>query len=451
MPYDPTSDRATWEARRSGTSRARPHSEFRSESTRDRARVIHSAAFRRLQAKTQVLGIGEGDFHRTRLTHSMEAGQIARGIVRCLQSKQSTAKIPDYASWLPNQNLIEAIALAHDIGHPPFGHGGEIALNFAMRNAGGFEGNGQTLRLLTRLEAHTEGYGLDPMRRSLLGILKYPVKYSAVCRTVMPEAPSSLLQLRRDDWKPPKCFHDCELDVVDWVVSAFLEEDRTRFTELAQQPTATKHGKSRHRGFDTSIMELGDDIAYGVHDLEDAIALRMISIDDWIPIQDQVDPIWATGVGIDLNTHKHLFLGTSNERKQAIGALVNAFIVSSEVAEIRDFEHPLLRFQAQMYQPAARVLAEMMALVVRKVIKTPQVQMLEYRGQQLVVRLFEALISDAPRLLKENFANMYQAASNEVSRHRIVCDYIAGMTDEYATRMYERLFVPRQGHVFDRL
>lgn len=151
-----------WEARRSGTALTRAHSEYREAYVRDRARVIHSAGFRRLQAKTQVLGIGEGDFHRTRLTHSMEVAQISRGITRHLQAIGRTDGA-EWVSWLPNPNLIETISLCHDLGHPPFGHGGEVALNFASREAGGFEGNGQTLRLLARLEAHTDGFGLDLM------------------------------------------------------------------------------------------------------------------------------------------------------------------------------------------------------------------------------------------------------------------------------------------------
>lgn len=153
----------------------------RPPSERDRSRVIHSAAFRRLQNKTQVFGIGESDFYRTRLTHSMEVAQIGRGIV--LQLKKTK---PDYAKILPNHAQIEAICLAHDLGHPPFGHSGEIALNYAMEKHGGFEGNGQSLRIVTKLEKHTAGYGLNLTRRALLGILKYPCGYARANRTSRP-------------------------------------------------------------------------------------------------------------------------------------------------------------------------------------------------------------------------------------------------------------------------
>lgn len=137
----------------------------------DYARVIHSAAFRRLQGKTQILNLGDGDFYRTRLTHSLEVAQIAGGLV---QQLRGMAGDHPAAAVLPDRSMIQAIACAHDLGHPPFGHGGEVALNWCMADAGGFEGNGQTLRLLSRpLDAAPEP-GVNLTSRSLLGVLKYP-------------------------------------------------------------------------------------------------------------------------------------------------------------------------------------------------------------------------------------------------------------------------------------
>lgn len=142
----------------------RKTNDLRTEYERDFSRLIHSSAFRRLQAKTQVLGLGESDFYRTRLTHSMEVAQIGAGIKRHLKKgeylKKPDEKILD--EILPSSALINAICLAHDLGHPPFGHGGEVALNICMREFGGFEGNGQTLRILTKLEKYTEKNGLNP-------------------------------------------------------------------------------------------------------------------------------------------------------------------------------------------------------------------------------------------------------------------------------------------------
>ena len=173
-----------WKERRapSGIQRQADH---REDYERDRSRVIHSSAFRRLQAKTQILGVLDGDFHRTRLTHSMEVAQIGRGLVL-----NFVKQYPELKNLLPRLEQIETTGLSHDLGHPPFGHGGESALNYAMRDYGGFEGNGQTLRILSKLESHTPEYGLDLTRRNLLGVLKYPVSYSRLCKKNLPKASS---------------------------------------------------------------------------------------------------------------------------------------------------------------------------------------------------------------------------------------------------------------------
>lgn len=163
----------------------------------DLGRIVHSSSFRRLQAKTQVMGVGEGDFHRTRLTHSLEVGQIARGIVWSLAGRSGAF----YKDILPSPELIEAVSYSHDLGHPPFGHGGERALHKKMIGFGGFEGNAQTIRILTRLEKYYKGQGIRPTRRLLLGALKYPVNYSR-------------FEEEEHTEKPPKCFYDSELDIV---------------------------------------------------------------------------------------------------------------------------------------------------------------------------------------------------------------------------------------------
>jgi dGTPase len=183
----------------------------------DMARITHSAAFRRLQGKTQILGLGDSDFYRTRLTHSIEVAQIANGIVYYLKKK------PDLdnqikESLLPKTSLITAISLAHDIGHPPFGHGGEIALNFLMREHGGFEGNAQTLRLVHLLEPRSKRGGINLTRRTLLGLIKYPAKYSIANHEIGSGPESSTLNfsdIKLDDWKPPKCYYDEEQCLVE--------------------------------------------------------------------------------------------------------------------------------------------------------------------------------------------------------------------------------------------
>ncbi|RTZ86457.1 MAG: dGTPase, partial [SAR324 cluster bacterium] len=213
-----------WKERRapSGVQRKDDH---REDYERDRARVIHSSAFRRLQAKTQILGVLDGDFHRTRLTHSMEVAQIGRGLVL-----NFVKRYPELKDLLPRLEQIETTGLAHDLGHPPFGHGGESALNYAMANYGGFEGNGQTLRILTKLESHTPEHGLDLTRRTLLGVLKYPVPYSRLYRKTLPVADLTYEKLNfQQTWQPPKCYLDTEQDVLNWILFPLSASDKKNF------------------------------------------------------------------------------------------------------------------------------------------------------------------------------------------------------------------------------
>ncbi len=446
-------DKTCWEERRFSGVDIRP-GDYRSPFVRDRARLIHSASFRRLQAKTQVLGIGVGDFHRTRLTHSLEVAQVARGIVFFLNqdhkhkspSKENTFD-GEFFDWLPGANLIEVIALAHDLGHPPFGHGGEIALNSATSGYGGFEGNGQTLRILSKLEAHTEENGLNLTRRTLLGILKYPVSYESVARTSPAINSNSYIKIK--DWKPPKCHMASENDVVDWILSPFENEDRRLVTSLKTKPAETTHGKSQYHGLDTSIMELADDIAYGVHDLEDAITLGFVQSSHLSNLI--IDEEWGKKYKIYLDTLIEELTRSSSSRKRAIGSLVNACIASTELMTIQKFKHPLLKYNVRFSRPAEALVEQLKKLVVNHVIKIPQVQTLEFRGQQLIIEMFNAFESDPERLLINSFKDQYIMAPNINEKKRVICDYIAGMTDEYATRIYERLFMPRHGQVFDRL
>ncbi|HDL8364409.1 TPA: dNTP triphosphohydrolase, partial [Yersinia enterocolitica] len=160
-----------WNRRKRNDDEGYPVKEFNSNTDdsqfqRDRARIIHSAAFRRLQTKTQVLGLGENDFYRTRLTHSLEVAQIGSAICERLHDKYKDHQ--NIKKWIPSLSLIEAIGLSHDIGHPPFGHGGEVALNYSMITSGGFEGNGQTLRIVSRLAEYSPHHGMDLTRRTLL-------------------------------------------------------------------------------------------------------------------------------------------------------------------------------------------------------------------------------------------------------------------------------------------
>ena len=421
-----------WKDRRSGGVIARPKND-RDSYERDRARIIHSAAFRRLQSKTQVLGVSDSDFHRTRLTHSMEVAQIGKGIIKELQGQ---------SKYLPSIDLIEAIGLAHDIGHPPFGHGGEIALNTAMRDWGGFEGNGQTLRLLSKLEAHTPNYGLNLTRRTLLGVVKYPVNYSKLIKKSPEEGKVH----------PPKCYHDSEIDVFNWIMDPLSQNDRELFSSFIP-PTTDRVGKSKYHSLDTSIMELADDISYAVHDFEDGVALKLITRDVWKEVTERVDMTWMKKMGLE-GLDDDLFNKSINShhlRKSGIGGLVHALIISSHIVDVPGFECKLLSSKVILTNEARELLNVLKDITTRYIIKSQAGQTIEYKGRHVITKLFEALSSDPELLMPRDFVNIYRNQDTEITRKRVICDYISGMSDSYAAKIYSRLFIPGSGTAFDLL
>ena len=229
----------------------------------DYARVIHSASFRRLQGKTQILNLGDSDFYRTRLTHSLEVAQIAGGLGAQIRHNFPTH---DAVNYIPDRSMMQAIACTHDLGHPPFGHGGEVALNYCMRENGGFEGNGQTLRILSKLEKFSETNGADLTREALLGILKYPLAFSIAQN---PDLVPAMLRdtsgtplLDRQASKPPKCYMDSEADVVSWLLDPLSVSDRTLLQTYDRK--SGKHAKARHKSFACSIMDLGSGPIKGI-------------------------------------------------------------------------------------------------------------------------------------------------------------------------------------------
>jgi dGTPase len=432
-----------WLARRlkKVTNRQQDH---RDPFQRDRARIMHSASFRRLQSKTQVMGSGQSDFYRTRLTHSLEAAQIGSGI-----TAQLRYKTPELcAALFPNSDsLIETICLAHDIGHPPFGHGGEIALNYMMRDHGGFEGNGQTLRIVARLETYSEHFGMNLTRRTLLGLMKYPQLIEALSKESKPSKAANFRQLKADEWHPPKGLYSDDQDIIDWILEPLSTTDRTLFQSMSLQDK-NKHQKTRFKSLDCSIMELADDIAYGIHDLEDAIVTKVVNRDDFdrevIKKLLQIDDVWLQEYSVTLT--EKLFSDHHHLQKDAIGGLVNYLITAIELTDLNEqndisFSEPLLRYNATLSTSTAEALKIFKDFVYFYVIKLTSLQRLEYRGQQIVMELFEALSSDPNRLLPSNSAKRWQqAVDNKQNSQRVIADYIAGMTDDYATRLYQSLF-----------
>ncbi len=444
----------SWHARRE---RWNPQSEdAREDGDIDYARVIHSASFRRLQGKTQILNLGDSDFYRTRLTHSLEVAQIAGGL-----AKQLAKSFPDHAVTprLPDRAMIQAVGLTHDLGHPPFGHGGEVALNYCMRDRGGFEGNGQSLRILARLETFSAAAGANLSRRTLLGVLKYPAPYSLVRNpSIVPalvEGTTAIDILDARTCKPPKCFLDSELDVVGWILDPLSVADRERFREIA--PKVEGHAKAVHKSLDCSIMDVADDIAYGVHDLEDAIALNLVSKECFFDaLQDRCTP-WLEALKRKYpqecgnNVHAYAvdgLFGAAATRKRFINRLVHHFVTAIEYEEKPEFEEPLLRYRAKLPDEHRRHLDALQQFVEKEIIRTPSVQHLEFKGQRMVVAVFEAMLAEPERLLPRDFLDRYRASEGDP---RTICDYVAGMTDTYLLSTYERLFSPRIGSVFDKL
>lgn len=439
-----------WTHRRSGQTNQRGNNDHRDPYERDRTRVIHCPAFRRLQRKTQILGTDEGDFHRTRLTHSLEVASIGTSLVRHLMLNHQQGVL---ASLLPSDDLINTICLLHDIGHPPFGHGGEVALNYKMRNDGGFEGNAQTLRLLTHLENSYGPYGLDLTRRALLGTLKYPVPLSKVRMKEQPTISDSLTKtIRINDWLPPKGYFDCDNPVVDWLLGSFSSDDQALFQSLKVEACADQHGASAFHSFDCSIMDIADDIAYGVHDLEDAIHLRLI---DRVHLDTPEFRQLLKQTSLAAH-HDHLLASLFNEtmqiRKQAIGEMVNYFITSIDVYETHGaFENTLLKFNLTLIPEAKALLQFLIKCIYAHVIDSQASRTFEYGGQTVVLRLFEALSSNPASLLDNKNRALFLNAPDETAAQRVVCDTIANMTDEYAYRMHERLFGFNTRTIFERL
>lgn len=391
--------------------------DHRSPFQRDKARILHSAAFRRLQAKTQIMSIGQNDFYRTRLTHSLEAAQIGSALVAQLRTKTSLQQ------FLPDDALMESLCLAHDLGHPPFGHGGETALNQRMARFGGFEGNGQTFRIVGKLEPYTETGGMDLCRRTLLGLLKYPILQPQVQAT--------------GQGKPYKAVYREDSDLLDWVLAPLTDADRSKFQHCIIDGT---NQKSCYKSLDASIMELADDIAYGVHDLEDAVVTGTVTASQW---QQQLSETNLHSADLEFlhSIGQQLFRSEHYIRKTAIGTLVNRLITAVEIFDVLpDTNEMLIRYNAVLPPREHQILQLLKGFIFRNVILHPELQQNEFRGQRTVQALFDAFVAEPERLLPENTRQRWRTLTEQGRGHRAICDYVAGMTDEYANRMMQRLY-----------
>ncbi len=381
----------------------------RTEFMRDRARVIHSAALRRLAAKTQVAVPWENDFQRTRLSHSLECAQIGREL------GESLGADPD---------LQDTACLAHDLGHPPFGHNGEEALANIAREFGGFEGNAQSFRLLVRLEAKTvdaqgNSVGLNLTRASLDGATKYP-------------------------WPSTQNVgkfgvYDDDLEIFNWM-----------------RMNAPKDKKC----IEAQIMDWSDDCAYSVHDFEDAIFVQQISVKNFERDLSDIHRVMKSDYGSDateqeaidahdrlakLSAWPHYFDGTHRSLarlKDSTSQLIGRFVLAAEVQTRKVHgDGPLSRYNADLEIPREQVIEVdfLKAIAGFYLINAAHSQDRYARQQVIIGELVEMLISCAPRELDSIFIKAWNEASSERERMRVIIDQVAALTDPGAYVLHTRL------------
>ncbi|WP_200921701.1 deoxyguanosinetriphosphate triphosphohydrolase [Agromyces sp. Leaf222] len=394
------------------------HTNRRSDFARDRARLLHSSALRRLAAKTQVLSPTAGlDFARNRLTHSLEVAQVGRELA------SSLGLDPD---------VVDTACLAHDLGHPPFGHNGEKALNVWAADIGGFEGNAQTLRILTRLEpkvfgADGHGYGLNLTRASLDASCKYP----------WPEATSVADPSGRAKFG----FYRDDLEVFTWL---------------------RRGAPERRLCIEAQVMDLSDDIAYSVHDFEDAIVNGYIdvaslgervdhdalvsSMYEWIGGAFSHDELIAAFDRLDsLDGWTDSWSGSRRDQaqlKNLTSQLIGRFARAATEATRSAFPlASLIRFDADVVVPreVQAEIAVLKGIVAAFVMSRNSRQPIYIQQREVLIELADALVATGDRDLDPGFAEDWAAASDDVGRRRAVVDQVASLTDQSALAWHERL------------
>jgi dGTPase len=458
-------------ARYSGKPGARPEEEGRDAFRKDYARLLHAPAFRRLQGKTQLFPGAESDFFRNRLTHSLEVAQIAHGIATRLNEKS----VPDaFPGALINPSLVEFAALAHDLGHPPFGHNGEHALDELMREHGGFEGNAQTLRILAAVEqklvrldggSPTSDFGLDLTYRSLAAVLKY-------------DHPITVMRSKHDDLE--KGYYATEADLV---------------AAIKKRVAPGLPGSEPFKTIECSIMDIADDIAYSTYDLEDSLhagfvsplsLVRSLANDSTVQrevlrktnkalIEAKHPPIETVaellGVVVDVfgvelpptieqllhegskevPSHKALMANLEawiSDQKLTADSLVRTQFTAERVGRliasvefVPNEGYPQLS-SVTMNRDALLQVEVLKHLNYELVIRSPRLAVVEHRGRDLVATIFRTLCESKGSLLPDDWRARYADAANRgvTQSRRLICDYVSCMTDRYAAELHARLF-----------
>ncbi len=361
-------------AMKSGQSRGRAHPEeahpYRTDFQRDRDRIIHSTAFRRLEYKTQVFVSHEGDHYRTRLTHTMEVAQISRSIARALNL---------------NEDLSEAIALVHDLGHTPFGHAGEDTLNQIMKDHGGFEHNRQTLRVVDLLEEKYPDFpGLNLTYEVREGIMKHETSYD--------------------------------------------------------HPIPVEFNPEERATLECQLVSVADEIAYYCHDLDDGLASDLLKEEDLSQIK-----LWSD-LARDLS-RKYSRLSSSQRRHQMVRMLIN-FQVSDIIQEtekavdryqvaspqdVRQAEKNVIRFSDSI----KKLNSQLREFLFDRMYRHYRMIRMADKARRIITQLFEAYLEDSYQL-PPSFRQRLQ----HEDKMQLICDYIAGMTDRFALQEYKKLFDP---------
>jgi len=418
---------------------------------RDRARVLHSSALRRLAAKTQVVAVGAGDFPRTRLTHSLECAQIGRELGDALGCD------PD---------LVDAACLAHDLGHPPFGHNGEVVLAEIAANCGGFEGNAQSLRLLTRLEAKIPGAGLNLTRATLDATLKYPWAAGPAApglpgQAAAPGTPGEPGQ--------PAGTARSSGDGEGWVSApraaakyGFYADDGPVFAWIRDG------APERRPCLEAQVMDWADDVAYSVHDLEDGLhaghitlpglhdAVHRLAVADMTAryysqasaaeLGEVLDdllalPCWPArfdGGPAGLASLKHL---TSELIGRFCRAAQEATLAACAGIRRAGPAGPLTRYDADLVVPRQQRLecALLKGVAAHYVMSRHGAAQAQARERELIAELAAAVLAGAPGTLDPALRPGFDAAGSDPQRLRVVVDQVASLTDTSATAWHRRL------------
>jgi len=391
----------------------------------DRDRIIHSSEFRRLQGKTQVFLPGEYDFYRTRLTHSIEVAQIGRSICNFLHHKENETFGDDY---FVDPDLVESACLTHDLGHPPFGHAGERTLHKLMKEYGGFEGNAQTLRIITETIYRTENSrrGMNPTRAFLDSILKYKSLFGEL------ENPFN------------HYVYDKQKQYLDF---AFGGRDIHK---------KYSHGNEADsfRSIECQIMDWADDTAYAINDIQDSITGGFITIAKLSNYRK------VSSLNNAESNHLNELIEwiKENKFKPKLGSQIGDFISACSIKERETFmDDKTNRYKYELVVDEQCLgKAEFYKKVATQLVfKSTQLHQMESKGDYMLSNFFDVMkknyiedISDI-KLIPEFNHNIIVNTKDKNERARLICDNLAGMTDSFAMRSYRRLFDPNYSSLAD--